>query len=87
MLWWISLGIVVLALLVLVGTAVSVAGRMRKFRDAAHALQVRLLDGQQRVEPRLLRLQQTVEAMAPQLESMAQQAAARQAERPEAKNS
>jgi uncharacterized protein YlxW (UPF0749 family) len=73
-LWWISGGLIVVALIVLVGVAVSVMGRLRRFDDAARAMQARLVDGQRRVEPRLAALQQTVETMLPQLEAMQAQA-------------
>jgi hypothetical protein len=73
-LWWISGGVVLVALIVLVGVAVSVAGRLREFDNAARAMQARLVDGQRRVEPRLAALQQTVETMLPQLEAMQAQA-------------
>jgi uncharacterized protein YlxW (UPF0749 family) len=73
-LWWISGGLIVLALIVLVGVAVSVMGRLRNFDNAARAMQARLVDGQRRVEPRLAALQQTVETMLPQLEAMQAQA-------------
>jgi hypothetical protein len=78
-LWWISGGIVLLALVVLVLVAVSVMGRLRAFDNAARAMQARLEDGQRRVEPRLAALQQTVEQMVPQLEAMAAQQAAQRA--------
>ena len=74
MLWWISGGLIVVALIVLVGVAVSVMGRLRNFDNAARAMQARLVDGQRRVEPRLAALQQTVESMLPQLEAMQEQA-------------
>ncbi|GAA4252437.1 hypothetical protein [Dactylosporangium darangshiense] len=74
MLWWISGGIVVIALIVLIGVALSVMGRLREFDNAARAMQARLTDGQRRVEPRLAALQQTVETMLPQLEAMQEQA-------------
>ncbi|MGI5242922.1 hypothetical protein [Dactylosporangium sp. CA-139066] len=74
MLWWISGGLVVVALIVLVGVAVSVMGRLREFDNAARAMQARLIDGQRRVEPRLAVLQQTVETILPQLEAMQAQA-------------
>ncbi|HTJ32474.1 MAG TPA: hypothetical protein VL738_04535 [Dactylosporangium sp.] len=74
MLWWISGGIVVVALIVLIGVALSVMGRLREFDNAARAMQARLTDGQRRVEPRLAALQQTVETMLPQLEAMQEQA-------------
>lgn len=77
MLWWISGGIVVLALIVLVGVALSVMARLREFDNAARAMQARLVDGQRRVEPRLAALQQTVETMLPQLEAMQAAQAAR----------
>jgi predicted PurR-regulated permease PerM len=70
-LWWISGGIVVLALIVLVVVAVSVVSRLRTFDHAARAMQARIEDGQRRVEPRLAALQQTVEQVLPQLEAMA----------------
>jgi hypothetical protein len=73
-LWWISGGIVVVALIVLIGVALSVMGRLREFDNAARAMQARLTDGQRRVEPRLAALQQTVETMLPQLEAMQEQA-------------
>jgi hypothetical protein len=73
-LWWISGGIVVFALIVLIGVALSVMGRLREFDNAARAMQARLTDGQRRVEPRLAALQQTVETMLPQLEAMQEQA-------------
>ena len=74
MLWWISGGVVLIALIVLVGVALSVMGRLREFDNAARAMQARLVDGQRRVEPRLAALQETVEAMLPQLEAMQAQA-------------
>ncbi|MEV8516556.1 hypothetical protein [Dactylosporangium sp. NPDC051484] len=81
MLWWISGGIVVVALIVLIGVALSVMGRLREFDNAARAMQARLADGQRRVEPRLLALQQTVETMLPQLEAMQEKSLAMQARR------
>ncbi|GAA2369920.1 hypothetical protein [Dactylosporangium salmoneum] len=87
MLWWISGGIVLLALIVLVGVVLSVMGRMRAFDNAARAMQARLVDGQRRVEPRVAALQQTVEAMLPQLEAMQAQAVARAQARAEVENS
>ncbi|WP_433617153.1 hypothetical protein ACQP2P_16950 [Dactylosporangium sp. CA-139114] len=78
MLWWISGGIVLLALIVLIVVALSVMSRLRAFDNAARAMQARLEDGQRRVEPRLATLQQTVEQMMPQLEAMAAQQAAKQ---------
>ncbi|WP_432825404.1 hypothetical protein [Dactylosporangium sp. CA-092794] len=81
MLWWISGGIVVVALIVLIAVAMSVLARLRAFDNAARAMQARLVDGQQRVEPRLAALQQTVETMLPQLEAMQEQSLALQARR------
>jgi hypothetical protein len=83
-LWWISGGIVVLGLIVLVGVALSVVARLREFDHAARAIQARLVDGQRRVEPRLAALERTVEAMLPQLEAMDR---ARQLQREPAENS
>jgi hypothetical protein len=80
-LWWISGGVVLLALVVLAAVVVSVAGSVRQFGNAALALQRRLLDGQQRVEPHLLRLQETAEAMQPRLEAMSERALILQARR------
>jgi uncharacterized protein YlxW (UPF0749 family) len=80
-LWWISGGIVVLALIVLIGVALSVVSRLRAFDNAARAMQARLTDGQRRVEPRLAALQQTVETMLPQLEAMQEKSLAMQARR------
>jgi hypothetical protein len=77
-LWWISGGLVLIALIVLVWVAVTVVRHLRAFDNVARAMQARLEDGQRRVEPRLQQLQGTVEAMIPQLEAMAaaQEAAA-----------
>jgi hypothetical protein len=83
-LWWISGGIVLVALIVLVVVALSVMSRLREFDNAARAMQARLEDGQRRVEPRLAVLQQTVEQMLPQLEAIAAQQEARAAAKAEA---
>ncbi|WP_433205073.1 hypothetical protein ACQP00_37130 [Dactylosporangium sp. CS-047395] len=79
MLWWISGALVLVALVILVVVALSVMSRLRAFDHAARAVQARLVDGQQRVEPRLAALQQNVEQMLPQLEAMAAQQAAQRA--------
>ena len=87
MLWWISGGIVLLALVVLGMVVLTVAGSVRQFGNAALSLQRRLLDGQHRLEPHLLRLQETAEAMQPRLESMQERALVLQARRGETDNS
>jgi hypothetical protein len=71
-LWWISGGLVLVALIVLVWVAMSVVARLRAFDNAARAMQARLEDGQRRVAPRLEALQGTVETLIPQLEAMAE---------------
>ena len=81
MAWWISGGVVLLALLVLAVVIVKVAGSLRRFAIAAASLQRRLLDGQKRLEPHLLKLQATAEAMRPRLEAMQEQALVLQARR------
>jgi hypothetical protein len=86
-LWWISGGIFALALVVLVVVALSVVSRLRAFDHTARAMQVRLEDGQRRVEPRLAALQQTVEQMMPQLEALAAQQEARAAQAAQVENS
>lgn len=85
-LWWISGGVVLLALIVLALIALRVVGSLRRFGIAAQSLQRRLLDGQQRLEPHLLRLQETAEAMQPRLEAMQEQALIIQARRGDADN-
>lgn len=87
MLWWISGGIVLLALVVLGVVVLTVAGSVRQFGNAALSLQRRLLDGQKRLEPHLLRLQETAEAMQPRLEAIQDQSLVLQAKRGDAENS
>jgi predicted PurR-regulated permease PerM len=86
-LWWISGGIVLLALVVLGVVVLTVAGSVRQFGNAALSLQRRLLDGQKRLEPHLLRLQETAEAMQPRLEAIQDQSLVLQAKRGDAENS
>lgn len=81
MVWWISGGIVLLALVVLGAVAVSVAGSLRRFGNAALSLQRRLLDGEKRLQPHLVKLQETAEAMQPRLQTMQEQAMVMQARR------
>ncbi|WP_238013315.1 hypothetical protein KZZ52_41040 [Dactylosporangium sp. AC04546] len=81
MLWLIAAAVVLLALVILVVVATKVGGTLRRFGIVAQSLQRRLLDGQQRVEPHLVRLQATVEALQPRLESMQDQALVLQARR------
>ena len=63
MVWWIVGGIVVLALVGLVLVLVVVAGHLRRFAGVAMTVNTRLAHGQQRLEPRLLELQQKSEAL------------------------
>ncbi|GGM24237.1 hypothetical protein ACFFX1_08825 [Dactylosporangium sucinum] len=81
MLWLIAAALVLLALVILVVVAVKVGGTLRRFGVVAQSLQRRLLDGQRRVEPHLVQLQATVEALQPRLESMQEQALVLQARR------
>ncbi|MEV4135698.1 hypothetical protein AB0J72_26420 [Dactylosporangium sp. NPDC049742] len=83
MLWWISGGIVLVALIVLIAVVMSTAGRLRQFGNTAQSLQRRLLDGEKRLQPHLARLQQTAEAMQPRLAAMQEQALIIQARRGE----
>ncbi|MEV0128974.1 hypothetical protein AB0H83_11015 [Dactylosporangium sp. NPDC050688] len=83
MLWWISGGVVLLSLVVLIAVVMPTAARVRQFDNTALSLQRRLLDGQQRLLPHLIRLQQTAEAMQPRLEAMQEQALIIQARRGE----
>ena len=83
MLWWISGGIVLLSLVVLIAVVMSTAGRVRQFDNTALSLQRRLLDGEKRLRPHLERLQQTAEAMQPRLQAMQEQALIIQARRGE----
>jgi len=55
--WWISGGVVVLALIGLVGAMSVVLASLRRFAAAAQSLQRRLLDGQKRLQPALDTLQ------------------------------
>jgi hypothetical protein len=55
--WWISGGVVVLALIGLVVAAAVVLASLRRFAVVAASLQRRLLDGQQRLQPALEALQ------------------------------
>jgi hypothetical protein len=82
-LWWISGGIVLLSIVVLIAVVMSTAARVRQFGNTALSLQRRLLDGEQRLQPHLARLQQTAEAMQPRLEAMQEQALIIQARRGE----
>lgn len=63
MAWWIAGGIVVLALLALVLVLVAVLGSLRQFGFAVLSLNRRLMDGAQRLEPRMLELQRKAEAL------------------------
>ncbi len=62
MIWWIVLGIWVLAVLVLVGSAVPLLRRLAGLRRAQQRLEKRTAEMQRRLEPALAALQQrTVE--------------------------
>jgi uncharacterized protein YlxW (UPF0749 family) len=82
-LWWISGGIVLLSLVVLIAAMMSTVARVRQFDNTALSLQRRLIDGEKRLQPHVARLQQTVEAMQPRLEAMQEQALLIQARRGE----
>ena len=81
MAWWISGGIVLLALVWLIVTLARVLGSLRRFAVVAQSLQRRLLDGEQRLRPRLEQLQHQAESMQGSLLVAAERAAAMQAKR------
>jgi hypothetical protein len=62
-LFWIALGVVVVGVVVLLVVLGSVFGTLRRFGVVAQSVQRRLLDGQQRLQPKLDKLQHDLEAL------------------------
>lgn len=67
MAWWISGGIVVLALIGLSGALLSAVRSLRRLELAMRSLQRRLTDGTRWLQPRALELRERLDAMEPGL--------------------
>jgi predicted PurR-regulated permease PerM len=81
--WWISLAVVVVALVVLVIVAGIVVGSLRRFATVAQTVNTRLGDGQQRVQPRVANLQREAAVLQQKLLATQERAALIQARRGE----
>jgi hypothetical protein len=79
--WWISGGIVVLALVGFALAVLKVLSSVRRLGIVAVSLERRLTDGARRLEPRVLALRATTEAMQPRLEAAQERALVIQARR------
>jgi hypothetical protein len=87
MVWWIAGGIVALALIGLLAVLVAALGSLRRLAATVFSLNRRLVDGAQKLEPRMRELQQTVEALEAPLLVTQERAAILQAKRGEPANS
>lgn len=76
MLWWIVVGVVVLALIILLVSALAVAGRLRPLSRAGRRLQLRA-DEAQRLQARVAVMQERVAALQPELDRLSERAATR----------
>jgi hypothetical protein len=73
--WWIVLGVVVLALVILLASMLVVAGRLRPLNRAGRRLQIRA-DEAERLQARVTVMQERVAALQPGLERLTERAAA-----------
>ena len=79
MVWWIAGGIVGLALVGLLAVLLAAVGSLRRFAAVALSLNRRLAAGAQKLQPRMIELQQTVEKLQEPLLATQERAALRQA--------